>query len=231
MVITADELEALTARTLAHYDDSAQAFEEGTRSHDVSQNYAALLSAIEGPPPFSLLDFGCGPGRDLAYFRSLGHEAVGLDGAPHFVEMARAATGCEVLHQNFLRLSLPPARFHGIFANASLFHVPTQELPRVLGQLRMSLRPRGVLFCSNPRGQDTEGFSGDRYGAFHTLETWRGYVEAAGFSEIAHYYRPAGKPRSQQPWLATVWRSSIEAGGPSSGSWGESRISLGPPRL
>lgn len=209
--LTAAELEALSARTIAHYDASAHAFEEGTRAHDVSQNHAAFLGAIEGPPPFVVLDFGCGPGRDLAYFQSLGHEAVGLDGSARFVEMARAATGCEVLHQSFLRLSLPAARFHGIFANASLFHVPTQELPRVLRELRRSLVPRGVLFCSNPRGPDTEGFSGDRYGAFHTLETWRAHVTSAGFTELAHYYRPAGKPRHEQPWLATVWRASDEA--------------------
>ena len=202
------ELAALSARTLAHYDASAQSFEEGTRAHDVSQNYAALLGAIEGPPPFSLLDFGCGPGRDLAHFRSLGHEAVGLDGSVRFVEMARAAARCEVMHQDFLNLSLPTGRFHGVFANASLFHVPTQELSRVLGALRDSLVLRGVLFCSNPRGPDTEGFSGGRYGAFHTLETWRAHVIAAGFDEIDHYYRPAGKPRNEQPWLATVWRKS-----------------------
>lgn len=204
--LTPAELEAITGRTIGHYDASAESFEEGTRAHDVSQNYAALLSAIEGPPPFTLLDFGCGPGRDLAYFRSLGHEVVGLDGSTRFVEMARAATGCDVLHQDFLHLSLPEARCDGVFANASLFHVPTQELSRVLGDLWRSLKPRGVLFCSNPRGLDTEGFSGSRYGAFHTLETWRGHVTSAGFSEIAHYYRPAGRPRSEQPWLATVWR-------------------------
>jgi SAM-dependent methyltransferase len=131
---------------------------------------------------------------------------VGLDGAARFVARARAATGCEVLHQNFLQLALPAARFHGVFANASLFHVPTQELPRVLRALHDSLKDGGVLFCSNPRGDDTEGFSGERYGAFHSLETWRAYVTAAGFVEIEHYYRPAGKPRSEQPWLATVWR-------------------------
>ena len=208
MKLTATELSAVTARTLAHYDDAAESFRDGTSTHDVSQNYDALLGAIDGPAPFTLLDFGCGPGRDLAYFRALGHEAVGLDGAARFVEMARAATGCEVLHQDFLGLSLPGARFHGIFANASLFHVPTQELARVLGQLREALRPRGVLFCSNPRGRDTEGFSGERYGAFHSLETWREIVTAAGFDEIAHYYRPQGKPLREQPWLATVWRRS-----------------------
>ena len=204
--LTEAELQLLTARTLAHYDQSAVSFEAGTRDHDVSQNYHALLSAIEAPAPFTLLDFGCGPGRDLAYFRSLGHEAVGLDGAESFVHMARRATGCEVLHQNFLELSLPAARFDGIFANASLFHVPAQELPRVLRSLHDALKTRGVLFSSNPRGQDTEGFSGERYGAFHTIERWRRFVVAAGFSEIDHYYRPPGKPRHEQPWLASVWR-------------------------
>jgi len=206
-VLTPEELRALAERTLAHYDANAKSFEEGTRAHDVSQNYAALLGAIEKAPPFTLLDFGCGPGRDLAYFRALGHEAVGLDGSARFVAMARAATGCEVLHQSFLALSLPRARFHGVFANASLFHVPAQALPRVLEGLRASLRPRGVLFSSNPHGGDTEGFNGERYGAFHTLDTWRAYVTGAGFTEIDHYYRPAGKPRSEQPWLATVWRA------------------------
>ena len=203
--LTTAELDGVAARTVAHYEASAESFRDGTRDHDVSQNYAALLRAIEGSPPFTILDFGCGPGRDLAYFRSLGHEAVGLDGAAPFVQMARG-TGCEVLHQSFLHLSLPPGRFHGIFANASLFHVPTQELGRVLGDLRASLRPRGVLFCSNPHGRDDEGFRAGRYGAFHSVETWRAHVTAAGFSEIEHYYRPAGKPRAEQPWLATLWR-------------------------
>ncbi len=204
--LSAEQLAALSARTLGHYDRSAEAFWEGTRDHDVTQNYEALLEAIEGPPPFRILDFGCGPGRDLAHFKSLGHEAVGLDGAERFVEMARAATGCEVLHQDFLQLSLPQASFHGIFANASLFHVPVQELPRVLGELREALRPRGVLFSSNPRGRDDEGFHGERYGSYHTLETWRAFLTAAGFTELRHYYRPPGKPREEQPWLATVFR-------------------------
>ncbi|MEP6859841.1 MAG: class I SAM-dependent methyltransferase [Deltaproteobacteria bacterium] len=206
--LSAAELEQLTTRTLAHYDDSAQSFWEGTRHHDVSQNYTALLDAIEAPPPFTLLDFGCGPGRDLLYFRAKGHDAIGLDGSAAFVEMARANTGCEVWQQSFLKLSLPAARFHGVFANASLFHVPDQELPRVLRELHAALVAHGVLFCSNPRGQDTEGFSGDRYGTYHSLDTWRSRVTTAGFTELAHYYRPEGRPRNEQPWLATVWRKS-----------------------
>jgi len=206
--LSAADLAALARRTLSHYDSSASSFRDGTRDHDVSQNYGALLRAVGGEPPRVLLDLGCGPGRDLAYFKSLGHEAVGLDGSAAFVQMARDDTGCEVLHQSFLQLSLPAGRFHGIFANASLFHVPTQELPRVLGELRDALVPAGVLFSSNPHGPDSEGFHGERYGAFHSLETWRRIVSSAGFTEIEHYYRPAGKPRSEQPWLASVWRRS-----------------------
>ena len=194
------------AITIAEYDRMAAAYRRGTADHDVSQNIAALLEAIEGAPPHVILDLGCGPGRDLRHFAGLGHEVVGLDGAAELVALARAETDCTVLHQDFLALDLPAGRFDGIFANASLFHVPGSQLPRVLADLAAALRPRGVLFCSNPRGANEEGWAGGRYGCFHDLETWRGYVVGAGFSALHHYYRPPGRPRAEQPWLATVWR-------------------------
>lgn len=120
--------------------------------------------------------------------------------------MARAYAECEVLHQDFLAMALPKSRFDGVFPNASLFHVPSQELPRVLLELSATLKPRGVLFCSNPRGNNQEDFSGDRYSCFFDLDTWRDYVTAAGFFELRHYYRPPGLLCHRQPWLATVWR-------------------------
>ena len=200
------QLRRFSEITIGYYDRMAKSYRDGTRDHDVSQNHAALLEAIESEPPFCILDLGCGPGRDLCYFKSLGHEAVGLDGSKELVAMARRVSGCEVLHQDFLALDLPENRFYGVFANASLFHVPSQELPRVLRQLHASLKPDGVLFCSNPRGNDAEGLNGDRFGCFFGLDTWRAYVTAAGFIEVRHYYRPSGLPRHRQPWLATVWR-------------------------
>ena len=196
------------AVTIAEYDRMAEDYRRGTADHDVSQNVAALIEAIEGEAPHIILDLGCGPGRDLRRFTALGHEAVGLDGSGELVAMARAETDCEVLHQDFLSLDLPRDRFDGIFANASLFHVPSRELPRVLRDLAATLKPGGVLFCSNPRGRNEEGFAGGRYGCFHDLESWRAYVTAAGFRELHHYYRPPGRPRAQQPWLATVWRKT-----------------------
>jgi SAM-dependent methyltransferase len=204
----AQELDRITRVTLAHYDERAEAFWQGTRHHDVSQNVAALLEHIRRRPPFTILDFGCGPGRDLKTFAALGHIAIGLEGASKFVAMARAYSDCEVWEQDFLRLDLPAGRFDGIFANATLFHVPRSALPRVLRELHAALAPEGVLFSSNPHGNNEEGWNGGRYGCYHDPDTWRRFGEAAGFVEIASYYRPPGVPREQQPWLATVWRKT-----------------------
>lgn len=203
------ELEKISGVTLDHYEQRAADFWEGTRGHDVSQNLSALLSHIEAEPPYAILDFGCGPGRDLKALADLGHAAVGLEGSASFAKMAREYSGCEVWQQDFLALDLPEARFDGVFANASLFHVPTQELPRVLAQLHATLKPGGTLFSSNPHGKNEEGWNRGRYGAYHDLDAWRGFMTAAGFTELEHYYRPPGLPREQQPWLATVWRSGV----------------------
>ena len=202
------DLAAIAARTLEHYDRNAEDFWRGTRDHDVSQNIEALLQHIEGKPPFTILDWGCGPGRDLKALTGRGHVAIGLEGSARFAAMARAYSGCEVWQQDFLKQSLPAARFDGVFANAALFHVPGRELPRVLSELRATLKGRGVLFSSNPRGSNEEGWNQERYGAHWDLATWRGYLSAAGFVELAHYYRPAGLPRERQPWLASVWRNA-----------------------
>jgi SAM-dependent methyltransferase len=108
-----------------------------------------------------------------------------------------------------LSLDLPPAQFDGVFANAVLFHVPSLALPTVLKQLHAALKPGGALFSSNPRGDGQEGWQGKRYGAYHDLPAWRGFMADAGFAELSHYYRPAGLPREQQPWLASVWRKPL----------------------
>ena len=206
MKLNARELDKISDLTLEHYNQRAEDFWEGTRDHDVGQNIEALLQHIEAEAPFTILDFGCGPGRDLKVFAGFGHRATGLEGAARLAAMARTHSGCEVWQQDFLRLDLPDRYFDGVFANAALFHVPGQELPRVLLELHATLKPRGVLFTSNPRGHNDEGWNSGRYGAYHDLETWRRYLVAAGFVELGHYYRPAGLPREQQPWLASVWR-------------------------
>ena len=206
--LTPAELEQITARTLGHYEGNAAAFWAGTHDHDVTQNYEAMLSVLPHRPGLKILDLGCGPGRDLKYFKGLGHEPIGLEGCPSFCEMARRHSGCEVWQQNFLELKLPAEAFDGIFANASLFHVPRQELPRVLSELAAALVPNGILFSSNPRGGNQEGWSGDRYGTYLEWDEYSQFLEGAGLTPLRHYYRPPGLPLEQQHILASVSRKN-----------------------
>ncbi len=200
------DIDAMVRATARYYEENAAAYSAGTRDHDVSQNRDALLRYINGEPPFRILDLGCGSGRDLHAFSEMGHEPIGLDGATELCEIARECSGRDVLRQDFLELSLPDGAFDGVFANASLFHVPTRDIQRVLKDLRRALKPEGVLLVSNPRGQNQEAWQVNRFGVFYDLDAWSRRVTSAGFEALEHYYRPAGLPRHQQPWLVTVWR-------------------------
>ena len=206
------EFRHISAATIGHYRRMATLYRDGTWNHDVSQNLQALLAAIPGVAPYRILDLGCGPGRDLVTFRARGHVAVGLDGCPEFVAMARAASGCEVWQQDLLAMTLPPASFDGVFANAVLFHVPSQALPVTLDRLHAALKPGGALLASNPRGQDEEGFVDGRYACFYGFDTWHRLVSRSGFALVDHYFRPPGTPRRQQQWLATLWRKPVSSG-------------------
>jgi SAM-dependent methyltransferase len=201
-----DKSRLISQKNIAHYDQNAVSYDEGTQGHDVSQNINALLRAIKTEPPFTILDFGCGPGRDLQTFTKLGHIATGLEGSQQAAQIARTKSGCNVLVQDFFNLDLPEGYFDGIFANASLFHIPNNILPKVLGNLWACLKPNGILFSSNPRGNNEESWYGDRFGSYHDLEGWRTFMTNANFTEVEHYYRPSGLPFEQQHWLASVWR-------------------------
>ena len=200
---SAVDLVEIEKLNIAHYDENAESFRIGTKDHDVSQNIAALLDALPKEKTLDILDFGCGPGRDMCVFKSMGHRPTGLDGSKEFCKMAVKQSGCPTLNQQFLKLELEENRYDGIFANASLFTVPSQELPRVLKELHSALRKDGILFSSNPRG-NAEGWQGQRYGHYMEFEASETFLQQSGFKIIKHFYRPEGMPREHQPWLAIV---------------------------
>ncbi|MEQ1636383.1 MAG: hypothetical protein ABL903_06800 [Methylococcales bacterium] len=72
-----------------------------------------------------------------------------------------------------------------------------------MADLNDALKPGGILFLSNPRGNE-EGWSGQRYGHYMQIDSSKRFLEAAGFKVLEHYYRPVGKPIHEQPWLAIV---------------------------
>jgi SAM-dependent methyltransferase len=197
--------------TIAEYQLTAESYRVGTWDHDVSQNREALVAAM---PKASgkILDLGCGPGRDLVAFQSMGHKVTGLDATPAFVEMAKQAAGCPVWEQRFLNLDLPSNNFDGIFANASLIHVPSADMLRVLQNLYDALCDRGVLVMSMVRGNQ-EGFSerptGYRYVSGWEYETLAPRLLEAKFQILRHYYRPTGVAIENQSWLVIVAQKVI----------------------
>jgi SAM-dependent methyltransferase len=195
----------ITLKTLEHYSDDPLAFWEGTREHNVTQNINALLNQIDSDFPYTILDFGCGPGRDLKSFKELGHKVYGLEGCEEFCRMAEEYSACEVYKQNFIDIDLTPNFYDGIFANASIFHVPKESLPDVMSRLYASLKNKGVFFSSNPRGSG-EDLVGTRYANFMEIDEYKALVEEVGFKLIDHYYRPKGQPVDNCPWLASVFR-------------------------
>ena len=197
------DLEEIENLTIGHYEDNAESFRIGTKDHDVSQNIAAFLGALPKGKQLDILDFGCGPGRDLNVFKQMGHRPTGLDGSKEFCKMTQQLSKFPILHQKFLHLELEDNSFDGVFANASLFHVPSLELSRVLKEIHSALRKGGILFSSNPRGS-TEGWQGQRYGHYMEFEESEIYLKKNGFKILDHYYRPSGKPKELQPWLAIV---------------------------
>ena len=155
-------LDSKSAATIADYDAVAAAFDAGNKNHDVSQNIDALLGPIAagragaalggvaGADRPVVVDLGCAGGRDLVALTARGCEAWGVEGSPAFCALARqAAPGCKVLEQDFVDMDLPAESFDGAFANASLFHVPSEDLPDVLRRIYESLKPGGVFFASN----------------------------------------------------------------------------------
>jgi len=221
IAITPEEVRLAADSTIADYAAVAQGYAAGNMDHDVSPNIEAMLNPLKETfgveAHYDVLDVCCASGRDLVALKQLGHRPVGLDGVEAFCEMSRTLSGCEVLHQSLTSLSLPEARFDAIFANACLFHVPSAALPATLAALAAALRPNGVLFVSNAHGfgEDKEGWTQGRTAATRSYVTWlseetwvRVCGEATGLTLLQSYFRPPGKPRSAQPFLATVWQKA-----------------------
>jgi len=137
--------------TVGYYDLNAERFEADTGELDLSELYARFLKRME--PSGRVLDVGCGVGRDALAFAKRGYSVVAFDGSAEMVRLARKRIAglAEVLQMRFDEM---PWRkeFNGVWACASLLHVPASELPRVLRRLRAALMPGGVIYMSFKHG-------------------------------------------------------------------------------
>jgi len=134
---------------MSYYDNNAEAFVESTRMVDMQPLYQRFLPLLPGQA--HILDAGCGSGRDAKYFIEQGYKVTAFDASTEITALAEKELGQPVSVQ---RLQVQyQNQFDGIWACASLLHVPAKELPDVFHRLARALKPNGVIYCSFKYGQ------------------------------------------------------------------------------
>ena len=145
--------------TTEYYERNARTYYDQTVNLDISSRYNPFLKLL--PANGKILDAGCGSGRDSLFFKQQGYDVVSFDISNELVEFASRLTEQKVLHMSFGDLDFEN-EFHGIWASASLLHIPQEEMDDVLEKLSSALKNNGVLYASFKYG-DTERTDGDRY--------------------------------------------------------------------
>ena len=147
------------ASTISYYDAHAAEYCAATLAADMSELYAPFLSEIE--PRGRILDAGCGSGRDSMAFMKKGYQVVSIDASEEMVTATSKLTGQPALLMPFDQISFK-AEFDGIWACASLLHIPRSNLNVVLKRLTNALKPSGTCYVSFKHG-DSERIEDGRY--------------------------------------------------------------------
>ena len=174
-----------------YYDENAQEFFDGTVDADMSSHHDKFLKLLRENG--CILDAGCGSGRDAKLFKSLGYDVTAIDGSIEMCRLASEFSGIDVKHMQFQDICFTD-EFDGIWASASLLHVPSDELDSVLRNLKNALKKDGILYASFKYG-DFEGERNGRYfndltenaaieifekNNFNVIETWITYDARPG---------------------------------------------------
>lgn len=135
---------------VAYYEAHAEQFQAETTDLDLEHVFARFLPHI--PPGGAILEAGCGAGRDARHMALRGYRVEAFDASPAMVRLARAHAGVPVRLLDFAAMDYPP-RFHGVYANASLLHLPPAALPGVFQAVARALVPGGVLYAGLKLGR------------------------------------------------------------------------------
>lgn len=146
--------EARLSETIDYYDANAESYARRFQFVDLSEHRRQFLQSFREPTGL-VLDAGCGPGRDLGFFERDGFRAIGLDKSAELLRIARKA-GYPVINGDLRDLPFSSSAFAGLWACASLVHLPNTEVVRALTEFRRVLRPRGSIFLSVRHGCGVE---------------------------------------------------------------------------
>ncbi len=141
------------SKNIDYYNNNASAFYDRTAKTDLTVLYKEFLSLLSGKEA-SILDAGCGVGRDAAYFLKEGYDVVAFDASAKMVDMASQATGQKVLEMTFQEIEFKDS-FDGVWAQLSLIHVPYEETRSVYEKIHQALKSDGVFAGSYKYGHDS----------------------------------------------------------------------------
>jgi len=139
--------------TIKYYDENAKAFFENTKDADMKEVYELFLKYL--PPEAKILDLGCGSGRDTKYFLEKGYDVTAVDGSIEMVKLSTHFTGKQTLHLTFDEINFND-EFDGVWACASLLHVPRSKINPVFKKIYLALKKGGVFYSSYKYGNKEE---------------------------------------------------------------------------
>ena len=195
-----------TNQTLDYYNKNAQHFTGDTLNVEFSNIQDNFLAQL--PAGALILDFGCGSGRDSRYFLQKGYRVEACDGSEEMVKAATRNAGIPVKKMLFSELN-EENRYDGIFACASILHVPSKDLPDIFTRMKKAVKKGGILYVSFKYGT-FEGIRNGRYFTDLTEESLHAILDRVGGLEIIRtgITGDARPGREDEKWLNVLLRAS-----------------------
>ncbi|MGW4412658.1 class I SAM-dependent methyltransferase [Nonomuraea sp. NPDC004702] len=207
---TMDNSDQTLPTTISYYDANAAEYAARYADVDLRDGRQTLLDLMPDDSRL-ILDLGCGPGRDLALFQAT---VIGIDLSAGLLREARQGTEAPLIRGDYRALPFKDARFGGVWACASLLHVPAGEAEQVLRGVLRTLVPGGAIFLSVQQGVGHEWRDG-RWFQFYSIPQISEMLTRAGFIEVnvkadgerwinAHATRAVGRPAFARDLLAAT---------------------------
>lgn len=192
--------------TINYYNLNAKKFIENTQNADMHLTQDKFLQLL--PESASILDFGCGSGRDTKYFLEKGYQVVATDGSAELCRLASNFTGIKVKEMLFQELD-EIGVYDGIWACSSILHLPKQELLPVIRKMCIALKDNGVIYTSF-KYSNFEGERNGRYFTDFTEDTFREFIKVIPELMIEDQWitldvRPG---RGEEKWLNLILRKN-----------------------
>ena len=186
-------------KTLKYYNENAKSFASGTVSVKFTEVQDKFLEKLN--PDAYILDFGCGAGRDTKYFLSRGYQVDAVDGSEQLCRIASEYTGIKVRQKLFQELD-EKEKYDGIWACASILHLPKKQLREVLENMYAALKSEGWIYTSFKYGE-FEGERNGRYFTDFTTDTFKNFIhDMHGLKIEEHWITGDVRPgRGEEKWL------------------------------